>query len=239
MKQQQIAMVALLIAALFVPTAYAKKKAPEPTQPVVTTGGSSNSQAGGLPATNARVAVLEQTVIGLRADLAAEVAARQAADTRLANALNNEIAARQAADAALANSVAGIPQVFLTAGSIYNLKSATATVATKTLPAGTYFLLASVQMVNGQNSGDANARCAMRANGYLLADTTDLQFPILTTQAGATSGAFGSTMFAPLQGSYTSGSPITVLVECTENKGANGGLNAFVQIAALKAGAIQ
>jgi len=102
----------------------------------------------------------------------------------LANALNDEIAARQAADTALANKLAGIPQVFVGAGSVNNLKGATATVASKNVPAGTYFILASIQMVNGQNSGDANARCVMKADGNLLADTTDLQFPLLSTPSG-------------------------------------------------------
>ena len=94
-------------------------------------------------------------------------------------------------------------------------------------------------MVNGQSSGDANARCVMRADGNMLADTADLQFPILTTAAGPPSGAFGSTMFAPLQSSYSSRSPITILVECNESNGHNGGLNALVQIAALKVGTVQ
>jgi hypothetical protein len=37
-----------------------------------------------------------------------------------------------------------------------------------------------------------------------------------TVPAGPPSGAFGSTIFAPLQSSYSSRSPITILVECSE-----------------------
>ena len=129
--------------------------------------------------------------------------------------------------------------MFVTDGSVNNISNATVTVASKTLPAGTYLMLAAVQMVNGQMTGDANARCVMRANGVMLADTSDLEFPILTTVAGPPSNAFGSTMFAPLQGSYSSTTPITVLVECNESNGKNGGLNAFVQIAALKVASVQ
>jgi hypothetical protein len=94
-------------------------------------------------------------------------------------------------------------------------------------------------MANGQQSGDANARCVMRANGSIMADTSDLQFLILTTEGGSTSNAFGSTMFAPLQCSYSSSTPITVHVQCSESNDDNGGLNAFVQIAALKVGSVQ
>jgi hypothetical protein len=239
MKHEKLAMAILVAASLAVPTAHAKKKAPAPTPPVVTPAPNSGSQAGGLPATNARVTALEAAVVALRGDLTAEIAARQAADLRLAHALSDEIAARQAADTALANKLAGIPQVFVGTGSVNNLKGTTATVASKSVPAGTYFILASIQMVNGQSSGDANARCVMRADGNLLADTTDLQFPLLSAPSGTASGAFGSTMFAPLQGSFSSTSPIAIRVDCTENKGANGGLDAYVQIAAVKAGVIQ
>jgi hypothetical protein len=84
-------------------------------------------------------------------------------------------------------------------------------------------------MVNSQSTGDANARCVMRADGNLLADTSDLEFPILNTTAGATSNATGSTMFAPLQSSYSSTNPITILVECSESN-ADGGLDAFMHI---------
>jgi hypothetical protein len=208
-----------------------------PIAPVVQP--SAGPQAGGLPATNARVAALEEAVLVLRRDLAAEAAARQAADTRLANALNDEIAARAAADTALANQLATIPSVFVGEGSVSNLRNSTSTVASVAVPSGSYFIVATLQLVNGQSTGDANARCVMRANGYLLADTSDLQFPILTTAGGATSNAFGSTMFAPLQASYSARNPFTVVVECTESNGDNGGLDAFVQIAALKAGTIQ
>ena len=74
------------------------------------------SQSGGLPDTNARVAVLEATVATLQTNLAAETAARQAADTALqnninnvqansTNAINSDSAAHQAADAALQNNI--------------------------------------------------------------------------------------------------------------------------------------
>ncbi len=215
MKHAKLAMAIMLTAALVAPTVHAKKKAPAAPP------NGNSSQAGGLPATNARVTVLEADVVALRAALAAEVAARQAADT------------------ALSNQLAAIPLVFVAEGYADNIKGATTTVASKTVPAGTYFIQASVQMVNGQNSGDANARCVMRANGIILADTSDLQFPLLTTEAGPPSGAFGSTMFAPLQSSYSSRSPITILVECSESNGDNGGLNALVQIAAMKVATIQ
>jgi hypothetical protein len=245
MKHAKLAIAVMVAASLVVPTVHAKKKnsAPSqtsvPSQSLAASQPGAGSQAGGLPATNARVTALEQAVVVLRNDLAAEIAARQAADTRLANALNDEIAARQAADAALASQLGTIPQVFVAEGAVSIITGATATVASKTVPAGTYFMLAAVQMVNSQAAGDANARCVMSADGNLLADTSDLQFPILTTADGATSNAFGSTMFAPLQGSYTSTSPITVSVECTESNGDNGGLTAFAHIAALKAGSVQ
>jgi hypothetical protein len=216
MKHAKLAIAIMLIASLVVPTVDAKSKAPvRPTPPAT-------SQAGGLPATNARLAALEGTVATLRGNLAAETATRIAADAALAS----QIAASQST-------------VFVTEGSADNIKGATVTVASKIVPAGNYFMLAAVQMTNGQVSGDANARCVMRANGTLLADTSDLQFPILTAAAGPPSGAFGSTMFAPLQGSYTSSTPITVSVECTESNGKNGGLAAFVQVAAMKMGSVQ
>jgi hypothetical protein len=169
-----------------------------------------------------RVTALEAAVVTLRSGLAAETAARMAADA----ALSSQIAASQST-------------VFVAEGSAANIKAATITVASKIVPAGNYFLLAAVQMTNGQAAGDANARCVMSANGTLLADTTDLQFPLLTAAAGPPSGAFGSTMFAPLQGSYSSSSPITVSVDCTESNGKNGSLAAFVQIAAMKMASVQ
>lgn len=223
MNRDKLAVVVMLVAALTMPTAYAKKKKnPAPVPPIApVVQPSSGSQAGGLPATNARVAALEEAVVVLRRDLAAEAAARQAADT------------------ALANQLAAIPSVFVGEGSVSNLRNSTSTVASVAVPSGSYFIVATLQLVNGQSTGDANARCVMRANGYLLADTSDLQFPILTTEGGATSNAFGSTMFAPLQASYSARNPFTVVVECTESNGDNGGLDAFVQIAALKAGTIQ
>ena len=240
MKNAKPAIAIMLIASLFVPTAYAKKKkAPAPPPPGVAAQPNGTSQAGGLPATNARVAALEGAVVTLRADLAAEIAARQAAETRLAGALSDEIAERQAADAALSNQLATIPAVFVAEGFVNNLNGATVPIAAKTVPAGTYLITAAVQMVNSQSSGDASARCVMKADGILLADTSDLLFPILTTAAGPPSAAFGSTIFAPLQGSYSSRSPITILVECSEGNAGLGGLDAFVNIAALKVATVQ
>jgi hypothetical protein len=240
MKNAKHAIAMMLIASLIVPTAYAKsKKPPASPQPAVASEASNGSQAGGLPAANARIDVLERAVLTLRADLAAEIAARMAADTRLVNALSGEIEARRAADAALANQIAAIPSVFVAEGFANSIKGATVPVAEKTVPAGKYLIIAAVQMVNSQNSGDANARCVMKANGSLLADTSDLLFPILTTAAGPPSGALGSTIFAPLQASYSSDTPITIRVECSESNGDNGGLDAFVNIAALKVAVVQ
>jgi hypothetical protein len=215
MKHAKLAIIIMLTAVLAAPTVYAKKKVPSPAS------GGNSSQAGGLPATNARVTALEAAVTGLRSDLATEVEARKAAD------------------AALANQLAGIPLVYLAEGFSSNIRGTTATVVSKVVPAGTYFIQAAVQMVNGQSSGDANARCVLRANGSIVADTSDLQFPILTTNAGPPSGAFGSTLFAPLQSSYSSTSPITIDVACSENNGKNGGLNALAQVAATKVAHIQ
>jgi hypothetical protein len=206
MKNAKLAVAVMVIAALAVPTAHAK-----PKKTVAPALSGASSQAGGLPATNERVAALEGAVVALRSDLAA---------------LSNQLGASQST-------------VFVTEGSVNNIRNATVTVASKVLPAGTYLMLAAVQMVNGQATGDANARCVMRANGNLLADTSDLEFPILTTVAGPPGNAFGSTMFAPLQGSYSATTPITVLVECNESNDKNGGLNAFVQIAALKVATVQ
>lgn len=217
MRREALALTITLILTAVAPAALAKKNPVTPAQPAA----SSNSQAGGLPATNARVTALEQAVRTLRSDLQAE------------------IAARQAADAALAAELAKTPSVFVGEGSVTNLRSATATVASKTLPAGKYVIFAALQLVNGQSTGDANARCILRADGDLLADTTDLQFPILTTSGAPNSNAFGSAVFVPLQGAYSSASPVTIHVDCTESKGGNGGLDAFVQIAAIKAGSIQ
>ena len=206
MKNANLAVAVMVIASLAVPTAHAKPK--KAVAPVLT---GASSQAGGLPATNERVATLEGAVIALRADLAA---------------VSNQPGATQST-------------VFVTEGSANNIRNATVTVASKMVPAGTYFMLAAVQMVNGQATGDANARCIMRANGIMLADTTELEFPMLTTVAGTPGNALGSTMFAPLQGSYSSTIPFTVLVECNESNGRNGGLNAFAQIAAMKVASVQ
>jgi hypothetical protein len=200
---------------------------------------SPSPQAGGLPATNERVTALEAAVVALRSDLTAEIAARKAADAALTTALNEEVAARKAADAALASQIATIPSVYVSEGAANNIRAATVTVASKTVPAGTYFLVAAVQMINSQTTGDANARCVMRADGNILADTSDVEFPILTSEASVTNQALGSTLFAPLQGSYSSTSAINVIVECSESNGDNGGLDAFVHLAALKAGTVQ
>jgi hypothetical protein len=203
-KNSKLAIVIMLIASLAAPTAHAKKKAPVPPP------ASTSSQAGGLPATNARVAALEGAVAALRADL---------------DALSIQLAA--------------IPTVFVTEGSVNNLKGRTVTVAAKTVPAGTYLIMAAVQMVNSQSLADAKARCVMKADGISLAETSDLLFPILTTAAGPPTGAFGSTIFAPLQSSYNSRNPINIVVECSEANGGLAGLDAFVNIAALKVATVQ
>jgi hypothetical protein len=216
MKTATLAIVVLLTASMLAPTAYAKKK-----KNVVATPPSDTSQAGGLPATNERVAALEGAVVTLRADLAAE------------------IAARQAADAALANQLATIPAVFVAEGFVNNLKGTTAQVATKTVPAGTYLVMSAIQLISSQSLADAKARCVMTADGTLLADTSDLQFPILTTAAAPPSPAFGSTIFAPLQGSYSSRSPITFRIDCSEGNGGLAGIDAFVNFAALKVATVQ
>ncbi len=204
MKNSKLAIAIMLIASLAAPTVHAKKKAPAPPP------ASTSSQAGGLPATNARVAALEAEVVALHADL---------------DALSIQLAA--------------IPTVFVAEGYVTNLKGRTVPVAAKTVPAGTYLIMAAVQMVNSQSLGDAKARCVMKADGIPLAETSDLMFPILTTAAGPPSGAFGSTIFAPLQSSYSSRSPITILVECSEGNGGLAGLDAFVNIAALKVATVQ
>jgi len=244
MKIVTILIAAMLTTVLVVPVAHAKKKHSNNNAQVslatpanAAVQGNSSSQAGGLPATNDRVTALEAAVAALQIDLAAETTARKAADALLTSALNNEIAARQAADTALANQLASIPKVFVADGSASNVKGATVTVASRTVPAGTYFIQATIQMVNSQNSGDANARCVMRADGNLLADTSDLEFPVL---AGATpNSALGSTMFAPLHGTYSSPAPIALLVECSESNGDNGALDAYAHIAALAVGTLQ
>jgi hypothetical protein len=244
MKITTVLIAAMATTLLVVPMAHAKKKQVAGSTAAVTTGAAnaaahanSSSQAGGLPATNDRVTALEAAVGSLQTALAAETAARKAADAQLTKALNDEITARQAADAALASQLASIPKVFVADGSTSNLKGATATVAARTVPAGTYFIQATVQMVNGQNSGDANARCVMRADGNLLADTSDLEFPVLVDTSP--NSATGATMFAPLHGTYTSTSPIALAVECSEGNGDNGGLDAYAHIAALAVGTLQ
>lgn len=210
MRYTILAVVVGSIALMVTPAADAKRKK-----------GSQTSQAGGLPATNAQVAALETAVGNLQAALAAEVAARMAADEALAN-----------------QGPANQNRLFVADGSVLNIHNATTTIANVTVPAGNYFLLASTQLVNGQQTGNANARCVLSANGVLLADTTELEFPLLSAN-GATSSSFGSTIFAPLEGSYSAAIPITVAVNCSENAGGNGGLNAFVQIAAMQVSSVQ
>jgi len=251
MKTVKSAMLVMVVASMVVPTVHAKTftwqqgrpstpaQPSTPVQPATPAQPNPNSQAGGLPATNARVTALEAAVAALRADLTAEIAARQAADARITAALNAEIAARQAADAALAAQIQAMQTtVFSAEGAATNISNATVTVASRTVPAGSYFILAAVQMANGLPAGDANARCVMRADGNLLADTSDLEFPLLST-TGPSGSSLGSTMFAPLQGTYSSGSTVTVQVDCSESNGDNGGLNASVQIAAIKVDGLQ
>ncbi len=139
MKTATLAIAMALAAALVATPAYAKKKkrVVVPPAPIET------SQAGGLPATNERVAALEGAVVTLRADLVAE------------------IAARQAADAALSNQLATIPPVFVAEGFVNNLKGTTAPIVTKTVPAGTYLIMSAVQLISSQGLADAKARCVM------------------------------------------------------------------------------
>lgn len=195
----------MVIASLVVPTVDAKSK-----KNSASSQASNASQAGGLPATNARLAALEGTVVELQGEVAA-----------------------------LRNQIATIPPVFVAEGSVLKLTGRSEVVAAKLVPAGTYLIMAAVQMVNSQPLADAKARCVMRADGIPLAETSDLRFPILTTAAGPPSGAWGSTIFAPLQSSYSSRSPIAILVECSEGNGGLAGLDAFVNIAALKVATVQ
>jgi hypothetical protein len=225
MKHDKLVVAMVVGASLSVASvAHARTRVVAPAQPVAAAPANPQSQAGGLPATNARVAALEAAVSTLQVQVGT-----------LQSQLAAEIQARMAADAALAAELGTIPKIFVAEGSASNIHAATATVVSKTVPAGTYFLLAATQMVNGQSAGDANARCVLYANGSLVADTSDLEFPIMATDGSA----LGSTMFAPLQGTYTSTSPVTVTVQCTESKGENGGLDASVQLAAIKAGTVQ
>jgi len=235
MKNAKSAIALAVMALMVVPTVHAKKKNSNAnsqlsavSQLSTASNNGASPQAGGLPATNVRVTALEGAVASL-----------QAAVAKLQSDLAAEIAARQAADTALANQLAAIPMVFATDGAASNIRGTTVAVASKSLPAGTYLLQAAVQMVNSQNSGDANARCVMRADGNLVADTSDLEFPVLASTGGSPNVTLGSTIFAPLQGSYSSTSPISVIVECTESNGDNGGLDALVNIAALKVGTLQ
>jgi hypothetical protein len=234
MKHEKLAIVAaMMVASLVVaPVAHAKKKnAFAPAPAVSTPAANPQSQAGGLPATNDRVDALEAAV----GTLQVQVGTLQSQVGELQTQLAAEVQARMAADAALSAQLGAIPKVFVGEGSMNDISGATATVASKTVPAGTYFIAVALQLVNAQSSGDANARCVVYANGDMVADTSDLEFPILATDGSA----LGSTMFAPLQGSYTSSSEINVTVQCTESKGDNGGLNAYAQIAALKAGTLE
>jgi hypothetical protein len=198
MKTATLAIAMMLTASLIAPTAYAKKKHVSPPPQA-----SDTSQAGGLPATNERVAALESAVL------------------------------------ALSRQLATIPTVFVAEGFVNNLKGTTSQIAATTVPAGTYLIMSAVQMVSSQSGADAKARCVMTADGNLLADTSDLQFPILTTVAGPPSAAFGSTIFAPLQGSYSSLFPFTIRIDCSEGNGGQAGLDAFVNIAAFKVATVQ
>ena len=175
MKHANLAMAVMVIASLVVPTAYAKsKKTPAPPQ------AASTSQAGGLPATNARVAELERDIHFLKADLAA-----------------------------LSMQLAMTPTVFVAAGSQQNITAGSpVTLAAMDVRPGTYLIMAAIRMVN--SPGNAKASCVMKANGITLAGTSDLLFPLLSTEA---SGAADSTVFAPLQGTFSSPGPIAIRVE--------------------------
>lgn len=202
MKQARLAIAVMVIASLIVPAAYAKpKKARAPLPPSVPAQPDATSQAGGLPATNARVAELERDVHFLQSDLAA-----------------------------LSVQLAMTPTVFVAAGSQQNITSGNpAKVAGMEVRPGTYLIMAAVQMVN--NPGNAKARCVMKANGNTLAEASIVLFPILSTEAN---GAKDSTVFAPLQGTYSSAGPIDIFVECSEGNGGSAAYSASVNIAALK-----
>jgi hypothetical protein len=196
MKHANLAVAVMVIASLVVPTAYAKpKKTPTPPQPA------STSQAGGLPATNARLAELERDIHFLQADLAA-----------------------------LSMQLAMTPTVFVAAGSQQNITSGSpVTLAAMDVRPGTYLIMAAVRMMN--SPGNAKASCVVKANGITLAGTSDLLFPLLST---GTSGATDSTIFAPLQGTFSSTTgPIAIRVECSEGNG-GAAYDADVNIAALK-----
>jgi len=153
MKHPSLAIAIMVAAALVVPTAYAKpkKKVPAPPQTSVPSQPGDTSQAGGLPATNARVAELESIVHFLQADLAA-----------------------------LSVQLALTPMVFSASGFQENITlGAPAKLAAIAVRPGTYMIMAAVQMVN--SPGDAKANCVMTANGEPLTGTSDLLFPILTT----------------------------------------------------------
>jgi hypothetical protein len=195
MKHANLAVAVMVIASLVVPTAYAKpKKAPALPQPA------STSQAGGLPATNARLAELEKDIHFLQADLAA-----------------------------LSMQLAVTPTVFVAAGSRQITSGSPVTLAAMDVRPGTYLIMAAVRMMN--SPGNAKASCVMKANGIALAGTSDLLFPLLSTEA---SGATDSTIFAPLQGTFSSPGPIAIRVECSEGNGGLAAYDADVNIAALK-----
>jgi len=195
MKHANLAVAVMVIASLAVPTAYAKpKKKPAPPQPA------STSQAGGLPATNARLDELEREIRFLQADLAA-----------------------------LSMQLAVTPTVFVAAGSRQITSGSPVTLAAMDVRPGTYLIMAAVRMKN--SPGNAKAKCVMWANGTPLAGTSDLLFPLLST---GTSGATDSTIFAPLQGTFSSTTgPIAIRVECSEGNG-GAAYDADVNIAALK-----
>jgi hypothetical protein len=122
------------------------------------------------------------------------------------------------------------PTVFVASGSQQNITSGNpAQLAAMEVRPGTYLIVAAVQMVN--NPGNAKASCVMKANGNTLTETSNLLFPILSTEAN---GAKDSTIFAPLQGTYSSTGPIAILVECSEGNGGSAAYYAHVNIAALK-----
>lgn len=202
------------------------------------------SLAAETSARQAADSALQSTIANLHTSIAnaigSETAARQAADTALSNAISSESAARQAADTALSSQVGAAQNttLYVTEGSVDAIQNATVTVATMTVPAGSYFILATTDLLNALGSGDANARCVLRVDGFLKADTSDLSFPVVFTFLGG-GAKFGSHMILPLQTNYTTSNPAKILVECNESKGDNGGLNAYVQISALRVGKVE
>ena len=107
------------------------------------------SQEGGLPALAERVRVLENLVTTLGAGLAAEMAARQAADATLQSSINTETTARQAGDATLAAQINTRGKAYSIGSAVLFLPNGDLTVLSSLdLPAGPYFFIGHVNVSN-------------------------------------------------------------------------------------------